>query len=364
VNLALYFFNLSHAGGAERMIIQLASAMAERGNRVILVSWDKPGTRSYYQIHPFVQWLRLGFRFGIIDKFRRIICLYVKLKNNNIHILTGFVMSGDKVVYAAAKLAGVRLVVAERNAPEMYKYRYNYSTQKLIFYMLHLADVITVQMPGYIKKYPASLRKRIEVISNPVQVVQKKAMPSLSNVYGKYILLSVGRLDNLQKRLDLLIKAFARLSSKFPDWDMRIIGDGPDGESLWNMIKKLDLSDRVYMETSTPDIFKAYTESHLFVIPSLWEGFPNSLVEAMSHGLPAVGFEDAPGVSDLIGAEGWLAKGLYDEHALADALEEAMANPGERTLRGNLSADKMKQFSPDIQFYKWEVLFNSLLETS
>jgi glycosyltransferase involved in cell wall biosynthesis len=106
------------------------------------------------------------------------------------------------------------------------------------------------------------------------------------------------------------------------------------------------------------------SEAHLFVIPSLWEGFPNSLAEAMSHGLPAVGFEGAAGVAELIGACGWLAKGLYDDQYLAGALEEAMKSPGERTRRGKLAADKMKQFSPSVQFDKWEALFNSLSEAS
>jgi glycosyltransferase involved in cell wall biosynthesis len=362
--LAFYIFSLSHAGGAERMIVQLASAMAERGNRVFLVSLDKPGTKSYYQIHSFVEWIQLDFRLGFIDKMRRTFCLYRKLKENDIQILTGFVMSGDQVVYAAVKLAGVCLIVAERNSPDMYWHRYNSVYRKTIFLLLRLADCITVQMPGFKEKYPVVLRDHIEVIPNPVMNVNGQADPFSAGSSGKYTLLAVSRLDKIQKRLDLLLKAFARLIKNHPDWELRIIGNGPEEQNLREIVEKMNISGRVIIEPSWLDISAAYMQAHLFVMPSLWEGFPNALAEAMSHGLPAVGFEDASGVADLIGSEGWLAKGLYSERALADALSDAMANPKERMRRGSAAAKKMAQFSPDKQFDRWDSLFSSLVKVS
>jgi GalNAc-alpha-(1->4)-GalNAc-alpha-(1->3)-diNAcBac-PP-undecaprenol alpha-1,4-N-acetyl-D-galactosaminyltransferase len=360
-SVALFFYRLTGSGGAERMICQLASALAERDFRVHLASWDPLGATAFYPLHPAVQWIKLGFHPGIFDKLRRVRALAQVLRDNRVPVLLGFVMSGDRTVYTAAKFAGARLVAAERNAPAMYRLRYNSVQRWLGFRFLHLADRITVQMPEFIAGYPDSLHDRIEVIPNPVPVASNKARPALANEAGRFTLLAVSRLDGVQKRVDRLIVAFSLVAVQYPSWDLRIIGDGPEREALHRLATDRDVVDRVCIEPAVVDIFDAYVQAHLFAIPSLWEGFPNALAEAMSHGLPAVGFEDAAGVAELIrsGGGGWLAKGLEDEKALAAALDHAMADGEVRAHRGKLAAQSMAAFAPEAQFDRWA----SLLET-
>lgn len=362
-SVALFFYRLTGSGGAERMICQLASALAERDFRVHLASWDPLGATAFYPLHPAVQWIKLGFHPGISDKLRRARVLARVLRDNRVRVLLGFVMSGDRTVYIAAKFAGVRLVAAERNAPAMYRLRYN-SVQRLLgFSFLHMADRITVQMPEFIAGYPDSLHARIEVIPNPVPVASNKARPALANEAGRYILLAVSRLDGVQKRVDRLIAAFSRVAAQYPAWDLRIIGDGAEREALHRLASECGVMGRVCIEPAVVDIFDAYVQAHLFAIPSLWEGFPNALAEAMSHGLPAVGFEDAAGVAELIrhSGGGWLAKGLEDEKALAAALDHAMADGEQRAHRGKLAAQSMAAFAPEAQFDRWAALLKSLL---
>lgn len=362
-SVACYFYRLANAGGAERMICQLASALAERGFRVRLVSWDQPDAKAFYPLHPAVRWEKLGFHPGIFDKLRRTRALVQALRDNHVRVLLGFVMSGDRTVYAAAKLAGVRLVAAERNAPVMYRLRYNGVHRWLSFRFLHLADRITVQMPEFVAGYPDSLRDRIEVIPNPVPVASRHARPATANAAGRFTLLAVSRLDGVQKRIDQLIEAFSRVAVKHPAWDLRIVGDGPERRGLHRLAAERGVADRVSIEPSVADIFGAYAQAHLFAIPSLWEGFPNALAEAMSHGLPAVGFEDAAGVAELIrrGGGGWLARGLDDATALADALDHAMTDNEERARRGKLATQSMAAFAPDVQFERWAVLLESMI---
>jgi glycosyltransferase involved in cell wall biosynthesis len=256
----------------------------------------------------------------------------------------------------------VQLLVAERNAPTMYRLRYNSFQRWLNFRLLHLADRIAVQMPSFVSGYPASLRDRIEVIPNPVPVAQDLAQPAVANVAGRFSLLSVSRLDRLQKRIHLLIRAFSRVATHHPAWDLRIIGDGPEQGALHRLIEELEIADRVRIEPSVAGIFETYSQAHLFVIPSLWEGFPNALAEAMSHGLPAVGFEHAAGVAELIGnGGGWLASGLMDEGALAATLSQAMVDGPERAFRGNQAIRSMASFAPEVQYDHWEALLKSLI---
>lgn len=361
--VALYFYRLGNsAGGAERIICALANALVERGFTVHLISWDDRTAHTFYPLSQKVVWHRLGFCDGVVDKLRRSRSLFQLLCDNGIRTLVGFVMSGDKTVYAAVKLAGVRLVVAERNAPSMYHLRYSKFQRWLSFALLHLADRITVQFAEFSDGYPVSLRDRIEVIPNPVPPASRYALPNKSNQNGRFTLLTVSRLDGVQKRLDCLIRAFSHVAAVHPEWDLRIIGDGPEEDVLRKLVRKLGIFERVSIEHSMPNIFDAYIQAHLFAIPSLWEGFPNSLAEALSHGLPAVGFYGAAGVVSLIrdGETGWLAKGLGDKIALARTLDQAMADGEERARRGTLAVKSMAAYSPEEQFNLWSVLLDSL----
>lgn len=361
-SVALYFYRLGNSsGGAERIICALANALLGRDFTVHLISWDDKSAHTFYPLSQGVIWHRLGFREGIVDKVRRSCALTRILRDNGVRTLIGFVMTNDKTVYTAVKLAGVRLIVAERNAPSMYYLRYGRFQRWLSFALLHLADRITVQFPEFVTGYPLSLRDRIEVIPNPVHVASTNARPDEPNKRGRFTLLAVGRLDGVQKRLGCLIRAFSRVVTIYPDWDLRIIGDGPEEEVLRELVREIGISERVSLEPSLSDVFDAYRQAHLFVIPSLWEGFSNALAEALTHGLPAVGFYGAAGVVSLIknGETGWLAKGLDDEIALAKILGQAMADGKERVRRGALAVESMAAYTPEIQFGRWVKLLGS-----
>jgi glycosyltransferase involved in cell wall biosynthesis len=363
--VAFYFHRLGTVGGgAERMICLLANALCERGFAVHMITWDEPHAHTFFALDPRVVWSRLGFRPGAGDKLRRTHTLARLLHEHRIRILVGFVMSGDKTVYAAAKLAGVRLIVAERSAPTMYHLKCGFAQRWLSFGMLHLADRITVQMADFVAGYPASLRNRIEVIPNPVPVAERRARPDRAGIDGRFELLAVGRLDGVEKRYECLVGAFARIAGDHPAWDLCIVGDGSKRDTLRRLATRDGVAERVLLESWTSDISGAYTSSHLFVMPSLWEGFPNALAEAMSHGLPAIGFRDAAGVAQLIadGETGWLAHGLDDEAALARVLSTAMADGAERTRRGTRAAESMAAYASEAQFDRWARLLGTLMD--
>lgn len=364
ITVALYFHRLSGPGGAERMICQLANALAERDFRVRLISWDKPSAQSYYPLSTAVEWTKLDFRSGLLDKLRRTSALRRMLKESSVDILVGFVMSADKTIYAATKLAGVKLVVAERNAPAMYWLRYRWWQRWLCFAMMHMADRVTVQMPGFVRAYPVSLQARIKAISNPVPGIVEKSCPSEPSADGRYVLLAVSRFDGFQKRVTLLVDAFSRIAARQPQWDLHIVGEGEEAAELHRLITGHGLDTRIFLKPSSPDVFNHYVRAHLFAIPSLWEGFPNALAEAMSHGIPAVGFAKAQGVADLIEDAGWLADGRDGIAEYAAALEAAMVDHDERKRRGLLAAERMKAFPAARQYEDWASLLQSLATRS
>lgn len=355
MQIALYFFRLISAGGAERRICTLANELVQCGIEVHLISLDPENAKSYYMIDSSVTWHKLGFSPGVKDKFRRIKDLTHVFKAHKISLLIGFVISSDKTIFAAVKLASVKLIVAERNSPSMYGQRYGPFHVLFTFTLLRSADLITVQFHQYIDGYPAYLRPRITAIPNPVIPVNTLATPSLPLKNGKYTLLTACRFDDFQKNISVLVNSFHLIEKTHPQWDLVIFGDGPDKNTIQQLISQLNLSNRVFLKNTTSNIDKEYCQANLFVIPSNWEGFPNSLSEALSHGLPAIGFQNADGVSHLIehGISGWLAEGLNNVDTLASTLSSAMTNHTERKRRGKQAIKTMQKYSPTNIFDRW-----------
>jgi len=359
----LYFFRLHQSpGGAERMICTLANALVERRINVHIVSLDAINeSECFYPLSPKIQWHRLGKGSTFLQKIHRTRRLASLLKREKASAFIGFVMSGDKTIYAAAKLARTPIIAAERNGPSIYWLRYSFLQRAISFTLLHLAHRIMVQLPGYARRYPKSLHKKILAIPNPVSRADTLAQPNQPGSNGKYTLLTVSRLDSTQKRLDILINAFARIADLHPEWQLRIVGNGPERDKLNLLVEELGLAKRITLTPAVANIFSLYQESHLFVLPSLWEGFPNALAEAMAHGLPAVGFADAEGVSDLISlGAGWLAPGAESTVTLADTLSQAMSGHAERAEKGALAAKRMTNFDNTHIIDQWVMMLDEL----
>jgi len=359
--VALYFHRLAGVGGAQRMVCLLADALVARGFTVHLISWDQPHSRPFYSTSSEVKLHCLGFSPGLVGKVRRSGAFFKLLHKYGVNILIGFVMSGDRTVLCAAKLAGTKVIAAERNAPAMYALRYNWIQRWLGFASLHLVDKITVQFPEFVHGYPGKLHDRIEVIANPVATSVCRARPQRPGPNGRFTIIAVSRLDTVQKRLHKLVEAFALVADAHPAWDLLIVGDGPDETSLQQLAQDRGIAGRVHVRHSTRQISRLYASAHLFAIPSRWEGFSNALAEALAHGLPAVGFRGAPGVAQLIidGETGWLAEGQDDEQSFAKALDEAMASGSERARRAANAVKRMTNYEPEAQFDRWANLIRA-----
>jgi len=119
--------------------------------------------------------------------------------------------------------------------------------------------------------------------------------------------LYVGRLDP-QKGLDTLLKAAAGVARVRPDWHLALAGDGPLRPDLMAQAARLlDLAGRVHWLGRRDDVPSLLGSADLLVLPSLWEGMPNVVLEAMAAGVPVVATR-VEGTEDLVlpGQTGWL----------------------------------------------------------
>jgi glycosyltransferase involved in cell wall biosynthesis len=145
--------------------------------------------------------------------------------------------------------------------------------------------------------------EKTEVIYNPIDINRVTTLYKMPVKYpfgeGSINLINVGQF-RYQKRHDLLIKAFAKLDKKYT---LTLIGDGDKRAEIEELVKKLNIMDRVAFLGHQKNPYAYLKKADLFVLTSEFEGFPNVVLEANLCGLPVVAFETI-GVNDEVIREG------------------------------------------------------------
>lgn len=136
------------------------------------------------------------------------------------------------------------------------------------------------------------------VIANPLTLLPGKRSQGNSRRF-----LAVGRMAPQHKGFDLLVQAFARFATSHQDWQLDIVGDGPEHDALQQQIRECGMEGRITLHPFTSNIQKYYSQAQVYVLSSRWEGFGLVLVEAMAHGVPVVS-SDLPSSRDILGDEG------------------------------------------------------------
>jgi glycosyltransferase involved in cell wall biosynthesis len=352
-------------GGVEHMITLIINHLVQSGHTCHLLSLDTPDATIMYDIDPSVKWHKVANqdaqkKASWSERYLRFKKIRTVLQAENIDIAIGFQDGAFLSLAISALGIEIPVIAAERNAPSRFKFLKEGRFSALRFQSFRLAKYITVQCPSYVTDYPKYLRHKIKVIPNPVF---KKDVPikKQKKQSDTKIILSVGRFS-YQKNYGVLIAAFSQLSTEFPDWNLVLVGDGEDRETLENLALELKVEERVIFAGYQKDPSSFFTNSDIFCLPSRWEGFPNALAEAMSHSVPSVGFRDCAGVSDLIDHEqtGYLAEGNENKDSLENALRVLMANNGIRKKIGENAYKKLDAYEPIKTLNMWNTLFQTI----
>jgi len=159
--------------------------------------------------------------------------------------------------------------------------------------------------------------EKIKVIHNGIDT--DLFVPSRIPCFDKIKLLWVGRYVK-GKGLDYLIEAFSILKKKHLEIDLTLVGKGPDKDKIVKKIHDLNLENSVIMKdfVTNSEIVGMYQNSSIFVLPSLEEGVPRTILEAMSCGIPVV-CSKLPQLVDIIDGCGLLVP-AKNPQALADAI--------------------------------------------
>jgi len=215
--------------------------------------------------------------------------------------------------------------------------------------------------------------ENIHVLPNSIQprrLPDEGAIRSLREHLGisdsARVILSIGRLSSEKAHSDLL-SALLRLKTDDPQLATRLIlvGDGIERRNLENIVASSGLADRVIFAGHQSDVWPYFGLADLFVLPSLSEGSPNVLLEAMCAGLPIVA-TSVGGVPETVENESSaMLVPPRDPGALAVAMRRVLSDPPLSTrLAANASARVLECFSPQSHYNRLLEIYRATMATS
>lgn len=270
-------------GGAQRQIVGLAKLLKERNYNVVLLTYhDIPFYASYLDQH--------GVTYRVLRNathpLKRVWRVQQTLKQEMPDVVISY-LDVPNIMTCLAKMMGVKakLIVSERNTTQ------NLSRHERIkFFLYRWADHIvpnSLSQADFIANHYPNLLHKVTTISNFVDLdvfrpTEKKTGSKQLRIIG------AGRVET-QKNVLRFIKAVAVARQNSCDVLVDWYGRKSCGfEQYEKAIRKNNLENTFFFREPTNDIVSKYQQSDLFCLPSLYEGYPNVLCEAMSCGLPVI----------------------------------------------------------------------------
>ena len=385
MNIAVaYFENLgSIVGGLERVICDFSNEFTKRGHTVTIITFDSSTELPYYSLNDGIKiinlrdskYTKLTKKEKIIREIYRIggraavrhwkflwkrkhgIQLFSKVvKEIYPDVIVSFESMTTEEIYK--ENIGIPVITSFQNDPRICCGNLPKSEMKAI----KKSAAIHVLMPSFVD-IAKNILDYSNIICIPNIVPQSAVVAALKKYKGNFRIINVARLNKKQKRQEILIQAFAFLAEKYPEWNVEFWGEDTSEykKELEAMVKQYHLENRVFFRGVTKNIKKVYEDADVFAFPSKFEGFGLALGEAMSAGLPAVGFKSCSAVNELIkdGETGFLAEDGVE--AYAAALEGLMKNPEKRIAMGKAAHESMKAYRAEQVWDQWEGLLQTVV---
>ncbi len=250
-----------------------------------------------------------------------------------------------------------RLIQNVRNHESTFLNQVNHGglKRRILAWALSRGDLVTGNSHEIVQELQDVFRCRAptQVIYNPVDLSRFVISDvRLSDSGNHPHIMTIGRLDP-QKGQAHLLQAFASVQKKWPDAQLSIIGEGPNQSQLQTLVSELGLRHVTFCGWSSdvPALLKTAT---IFCLPSLWEGMPNVLLEALAAGVPVVAFDCKSGPREILqdGRCGILVP-VGDSAALAQALVSLLEDPQRRKKLSEIGRQRAQAFDTQLIAQKW-----------
>lgn len=354
------------------MTATLANHWAAKGWKVVIVTVESE-VRGLYTLDPRIELVALGMAIGsrhagqaVMQNLRRIWSLRGIVRRENPDVAVSMMVTANVILALAGLLTGVPTVGSERvHPPTVPLGRIWHSIRRRAYPLLHGLVAQTDASAAWLREHAPT--RKIRVIPNPVNYPlschEPRVAPSevLASLVGRRVLLAVGRLE-LQKGFGRLLTAFAEVSEAHADWSLVILGQGSLHAALIQQADELGIRDRVALPGAVGNVGEWLEAADLYALTSLFEGFPNALLEALAYGVPSVAVDCETGPREIIrdGVDGLLVP-QADQAALVSGLNRLMSEGRLRACFAERAVEVRRRFALENIANQWEQLFNECL---
>lgn len=331
----LIFYRSLNQGGVQRMMVNFANHLANAGNSVTLLLIRKEGefldlvdskinvvalnNDSYLSILPTL--------INILNK-NSFDILFTATPSLNIMSILGVRLSSSKTKVIISERSST---IKELMGTKFGLYKLSFLLVPIFYRFAHAIVAVSKGVADDLAKFALLDRDRIIVIYNPAYDESAKDIykdPSLDSWFMTEnipVVISAGRLSE-QKNFKLLVDAVSILSKK-REIRLIILGEGPLKAELQNQINQLGLTAHIKLLGFKINPISWIYQSDLFVLSSLWEGFGNILVDALSAGKTIVSTNCKSGPAEILenGKFGYLLDS-FEANDMAQLIDYALDN--------------------------------------
>ena len=348
------FISSLQKGGSERVMVNLAEYLHKKNYEVILVTQYK--REDEYEIcsdirrvysepdETLLQGNRIQNFMVRFQTLRKIWCDYKP------DVILSFLGKNNLMAIATAMFLPVSVAVSVRGEPTM-EYE-GKKMQLLAKAMFALADGVVLQTKQCMRFFPNCVQKKAVILPNPIN---KQFLDKQYDGVREEKIVAVGRVDE-NKNHRMLIHAFGRIASEYPQLQLVIYGDGNERDNLMNLVEEKGLGDRISLPGNVKDVASHICQAKIYALTSNTEGMPNSLMEAMALGLPVVSTNCPCGGPETLiqdGVNGLLVP-VGDAYALADAFRKILVSQELAQTLSENAAKIVQELHPDKVNQQWE----------
>lgn len=302
----IILINSLNTGGAERQISIISKFIADK-----IYLWED---KIDYRVEQDIEFIDKNAKNNISGFkvffyiFKIALLLSKKLKKQD--LIISFLEKNNFINIISACISKHKCIVCERTQPSVSFKGFSGSVNKILINLLYPRSDLIIANSNGVKSdliYNFNInRNKIKVIYNgfDFDYINKKKYENIDSFYeslieNKELIVSVGRLTEAKGHWHL-IRAMKDVVDINKNTILFIIGDGNLKEYLQSLIIKLELDKNVYLLGKQENPFKFIARSKLFVFPSLWEGFPNAIVEAMYCNVPIIASNCKSGPCEIL----------------------------------------------------------------
>ncbi|MFP6691972.1 MAG: glycosyltransferase, partial [Pirellulales bacterium] len=270
----------------------------------------------------------------------------------------------------ASHRAGIRQIVAGIRVADP-RSRYRLWLERKLTRRVSNYICVSQAVAAYSARVGKLPAEKLAVISNGVDIDRfQRARPidlrELRVSQDRKVLTYVGRLDQ-QKRVERLVRMFTDIADAIPEYDLILVGDGPQRSELVSQAGRSRFADRIHFVGFRNDVPEILAASDMLLLASQWEGMPNVLLEAMAAGVPLVTFNvegteellDGIAATQFVEANDDEAEAIrrFGDRVVQFARDQNLAN---RIAQSNIEI--AKQFSIPQMVSRYEQLYARLID--